>query len=78
MRTKIQILISLERYLPALDIINVQPLNYALERAYCLYKTGRETEGKLVATALLESDESRAVQLILAQSVRFSVQRATP
>jgi thioredoxin-like negative regulator of GroEL len=58
-------LIALDRYPEALTL--VQPESDNLTRAYCLYKTGRESEAKAVLDQL--PNHERDAQLLQAQVV---------
>lgn len=60
-QTKVQLLIAMERYAAALALTTDTELE--LERAYCLYQTGREAQVALQV-------DSRGAQVLQAQAVR--------
>lgn len=67
-QTRIQVLIALDRYPQALELL--QPESDSLTRAYCLYKTARESEAKAVLNQLpSDHSQDRSAQLLQAQVV---------
>ena len=66
--TQVQLLVALDRYPEALALLS--PDSDKLTRAYCLYKTGRETEAQQTIGQLGDEErEDRAAKLLEAQVV---------
>ncbi|KAI5480805.1 CDP-diacylglycerol-glycerol-3-phosphate 3-phosphatidyltransferase [Pseudohyphozyma bogoriensis] len=71
-QTKIQLLIALERYVPALSLLGAEK-KASLEGVYCLYKTGRIAEASDVIEevgASGDAEEDRGLRVLEAQ-VKF-------
>lgn len=67
-QTRVQLLISLDRYTDALNALSADA--DALTRAYCYYKTAREPEASALLQALPDEANERAVKVLEAQVVR--------
>jgi len=70
--TQLQLLIALERYPQALQNEQTTPL----DKAYCLYKSGRASDAKVFLEEQdeLDLEEDRGAKVVLAQVVSLSPQ----
>lgn len=70
-RTRIQLLLTLDRYNEALSACSGQS-NGSFEHGYALYKLGRHTEALKIIENLNTAGDDRATKVLEAQVVRVS------